>query len=183
MACILLRSSALRVHDSQAYMKKDVTREHISCSTEPSEMLLSFQTGFNLVNAVVVCAILDSVSDFEPSSVIFEPRYFKLVTVLSFLSIYFNLRVNACGVVISLVFLAQISMSEAHTHTQTHTHTHRHTQTHTHTNTHTPKYTYRGSKTCTELYTVTHEIQKAVSFICDTDTLDVKNTLDLCVLR
>ena len=60
---------------------------------------------------------------------------------LKLLSIYFNLCVNACGVVISLVFLAQISMSEAHMHTQTHTHTHKHThqntQTRTHPNTHT----------------------------------------------
>ena len=30
MACILLRSSAVRIHDSQAYRKMDVTRERIS---------------------------------------------------------------------------------------------------------------------------------------------------------
>ena len=30
MACILLWSSAVRVHDSQAYRKMDVTRERIS---------------------------------------------------------------------------------------------------------------------------------------------------------
>ena len=58
MACILLWSSAVRVHDSQAYRKVDVTRERINRFFELREVLLSFQTGFNLVNAAVVCAIL-----------------------------------------------------------------------------------------------------------------------------
>ena len=84
MACILLWSSAVRVHDSQAYMKMDVTREHISRTLELSEIVLSFHTGFNLANAAVVCAILESISGSEPSSVITEPRYLKLVTVSSF---------------------------------------------------------------------------------------------------
>ena len=46
MACILLWSSAVRVHDSQAYRKTDVTRESISRILELREMLLSIQTGF-----------------------------------------------------------------------------------------------------------------------------------------
>ena len=50
----LLCSSPLRIHDSQAYRKVDVTRERISCILEQREMLLSFQTSFNLVNATVV---------------------------------------------------------------------------------------------------------------------------------
>ena len=37
----------------------DVTREHISHILELREILLSFQKGFNLVDAVVVCAILE----------------------------------------------------------------------------------------------------------------------------
>ena len=41
----------------------DVTRKHISCILELREILLSFQTGFNLVNVAVVCAILQSVYD------------------------------------------------------------------------------------------------------------------------
>ena len=57
MVCILL-SFAVRVHDSQAYRKVDVTRERISRILELREILLSFQTGFNLVDAAVVCAIL-----------------------------------------------------------------------------------------------------------------------------
>ena len=58
----------------------DVTRERIRRILELREILLSFQTGFNLVNAAVVCAILESISGLEPSSVITEPRYLTLVT-------------------------------------------------------------------------------------------------------
>ena len=70
----------MRVHDSQSYRKMDVTREHISHILELREILLSFRTGFNLVSGAVVCSILESISGFEPSSVINEPRYLKLVT-------------------------------------------------------------------------------------------------------
>ena len=48
----------MRVHDSQAYRKTDVTRERISLISELREIPLSFQTGVNLVNAAVVCASL-----------------------------------------------------------------------------------------------------------------------------
>ena len=48
----------MRVHDSQAYRKMDVTRECISRILELREILLSSQTGFSLVSAAVVCAIL-----------------------------------------------------------------------------------------------------------------------------
>ena len=84
MACILLWSSAVRVHDLQAYRKMDVTSEHISCILELREILLSFQTGFGLVNAAVVCAVLESISGLELSSVITESRCLKLLTVSSF---------------------------------------------------------------------------------------------------
>ena len=84
MACILLSSSAVRVHDSQTYRKMDVTREHISRILELREIFLLFQTGFTLVNDAVACAIMESISGLEPSSVITEPRYLKLVTVSSF---------------------------------------------------------------------------------------------------
>ena len=60
MAAILLWSSAVRVHDSQAYRKMDVTRERISRILELREKLLSFQTGFSFVNVAVACAILES---------------------------------------------------------------------------------------------------------------------------
>ena len=100
MVCILLCSSAVRVHDSQVYRKIDVTRESISCILELREILLSFQTGFNLVSAAAVCAILESISGLEPSSVITEPRYLvKACDSLKLLSIYFDLCVDAAGVV------------------------------------------------------------------------------------
>ena len=73
----------MRVHDSQAHRKMNLTRERISRILELREILLSFQTGFNFVYAAVVCAILESISGLEPSSVITEPRYLILVTVSS----------------------------------------------------------------------------------------------------
>ena len=81
MACILLWSSAVRVHDLHAYRKMVVTRERISHILELREILLSFRTGLSLLNAAVFCANLESISVLEPSSVIIEPRYLKLVTV------------------------------------------------------------------------------------------------------
>ena len=75
----------MRVHDSQAYRTMDVTKERISRILELREIFLSFQTGFNVVNAAaVICVILKSISGLEPSSVMTEPRYLKLVTVSSF---------------------------------------------------------------------------------------------------
>ena len=97
MACILLWSSAVRVHDSQAYRKMHVTRERISHILVLREILLSIQTGFSLANAAVVCSILESISGLEPSLDITEPRYLKLVTVSSFCP--FDLCVDATGVV------------------------------------------------------------------------------------
>ena len=116
MACILLWSSVVRVHDSQAYWKMDVTRERISRILELREILLSIQTGFSLVDAAVVCAagvctILEGISGLEPSSVITEPRYLKLVTVSNlclFTLISVLMPLVLC--VISLVFSALISM-------------------------------------------------------------------------
>ena len=58
----------MRVHDSQAYRKMDVTREHISRILELREVLLSFQTSFSLVSAAAVCAVLESISGLKPSS-------------------------------------------------------------------------------------------------------------------
>ena len=76
----------------------DVTREHISRILEPREILLSIQTGFSVVNAAVACAILESILGLEPSSVITEPRYLKLVTVSSF-SPFTLIYVDVTGVV------------------------------------------------------------------------------------
>ena len=89
----------MRVYDSQAYRKMDVTRERISRILEMLEKLLSFQIGFSLVNAAVVYAILESISDLEPSLVITDSRYLKLVIVSSFCPFTFDLSVDATGVV------------------------------------------------------------------------------------
>ena len=111
MACILLWSSAVRVHDSQAYRKMDVTRERISRILDLREILLSIQIGFSLVNAAVACAVLDSISGLEPSSVIVQPRYLKLVTVSSFCPFtLISVLMPLVLFVISLVFSALISM-------------------------------------------------------------------------
>ena len=68
------------VHGLKAHRKMDVTRERISRILELREILLSFQTDFSLVNAAVVCAILESISGLEPSQVITEPRYLKFAS-------------------------------------------------------------------------------------------------------
>ena len=107
----LLLTSAVKVHDAQAYRKMDVTRERISRILELREIFLSFQTGFNVVNAAVVCAILESISGLEPSSVITEPRYLKLVTVSSFCPFtLISVLMPLVLFVISLVFSALTSV-------------------------------------------------------------------------
>ena len=101
----------MRVHDSQAYRKMDVTRERISFILELKEILLLFQTSFNLVNAAVVCAVLESILGLEPSSVIIQPRYLKLATVSSFCPfIFISVLMPLVLFVIGLVFSALISM-------------------------------------------------------------------------
>ena len=83
----------MRVHDSQAYRKIDVTGKRINRILKLREIPLSFQTGFSLVNVAVVCAILESISGLESSSVITEPRYLKLVIVSRVTSDYMQKRV------------------------------------------------------------------------------------------
>ena len=87
----------MRVHDSQAYRKMDVTRECISHILELREILLSFQTGFSLVSAAIVCAILESISGLEPSFVI-TAQVLDACDCLKLLSIHFDLCVDATGV-------------------------------------------------------------------------------------
>ena len=87
---------------------------HLSRILELKEMLLSFQTGFNLVNTAVVRAILVSISCVKPSSVITESRHLKHVIVSNFCP-YTLIPVLMPLVlfVISLAFLALISMRQA----------------------------------------------------------------------
>ena len=111
MACILLWISAVRVHDSQAYRKMDVTKDRVSRILELREILLSFLTSFNLVNAAVVCTILKCISGLQPSSVLTEPSYLKLVTVSSFCPfILISMLMPLVSFVTSLIFSALISM-------------------------------------------------------------------------
>ena len=71
-------------------------------------MLMSIQTGFNLVNAAVVCAVLESITGLEPSSDTTEARYLKP------LSVYFDLLVMPLLLfVINLTFSVLIFMPEA----------------------------------------------------------------------
>ena len=98
MACILLCTSAVGVHDSQAYREMDVTRERISRILDMIEMLLSFQTGFNLVNAAVVCAILESTSGLEPRQIHLS-QVLEACDCLKLLTVYFDLLADAAGVV------------------------------------------------------------------------------------
>ena len=82
-----------------------MTRERISRILELREILLSFKTGFSLVNAAVICAVLERLS-----LVITEPSYLQLVTVSSFcpftlISVLMPLVLS----VISLVFSALTS--------------------------------------------------------------------------
>ena len=79
-----LSNSAVNVHDSQAYRNMEMTRERISFTFDPRDMLLSLQMGFSFVRAAVVCAILERTSGLEPSSETIAPRYLKLVTVPNF---------------------------------------------------------------------------------------------------
>ena len=77
MACILLWSSAVGVHGSQAYSKMDMTKGAHQSYLETERNILSFQTSLNLANAAVFFPILESISGLEPSSVITEPRYLR----------------------------------------------------------------------------------------------------------
>ena len=87
----------MRVHDSQAYRKMDVT--WVGRILELKEILMSFQTGFNHRSAAVACAILESIPGLEPSPVITEPRYLKHVTGSSFCPFISIFVLNATGIV------------------------------------------------------------------------------------
>ena len=89
----------------------DMTRERISFTFDPRDMLLSLQMGFSFVRAAVDCAILETTSGFEPSSETTAPRYLKLVTVPDFCPfIFISLWMPLALFVINLVFSALISI-------------------------------------------------------------------------
>ena len=71
-----------------------MTRERISFTFDPRDMLLSLQMGFSFVRAAVACAILMRTSGLEPSSETTVPRYLKLVTVPT--SVLLPLSLSGC---------------------------------------------------------------------------------------
>ena len=72
----------------------EMTKEPISFTFDPRDMLLSLQMGFSFVRAAVACAILERTSGLEPSSETTAPRYLKLVTVLNFCPVTFKRYIN-----------------------------------------------------------------------------------------
>ena len=91
-----------------------MARERISRILELRETLLSFQTGFYLVSATVVYAILESISGLEPSSDTTEPKFLKLVTVSSFCPfILISVLILLVLFAISLIFSRLIFVPQA----------------------------------------------------------------------
>ena len=93
MACILLWSSAVRVH-SKAYRKTDVTMERISRILELRE-ILSFQT-------CRCCCCLCYPGEYLRLGTLINYNWaqvFEACDCLKLLSIHFDLRVDATGVI------------------------------------------------------------------------------------
>ena len=89
-----------------------VTRKHISRILTAERNASVVPNCFNFVNAAVVCAILDSISDLKASSVTAEPKHLKL-DYIKLLSIYFDLCV-ATDVVFPLLLLSALPSSPFH---------------------------------------------------------------------
>ena len=79
----LILQSRSMIHRQNRNM--EMTRERISFTFDPKDMLLSLQIGFSFVKTAVACAILERTTGLEPSSSeTTAPRYLKLVTVPNF---------------------------------------------------------------------------------------------------
>ena len=98
MACILLWSSALRVHDSQAYRKMDVTRERISRILELREYTLVNPNWFQPCQCC--CCLCCPVEYFRLGTLISYNRaqVFEACDCLKLLSIHFDLCADATDV-------------------------------------------------------------------------------------
>ena len=89
----------------------EMTRERISFTFDPRDMLLSLQMGFSFVRAAVAYAILERTSGLDPSSETTVPRYLKVVTVPNFCPFTFiSLWMPLAPFAISLVFSALSSI-------------------------------------------------------------------------
>ena len=91
----------------------DMARERISLILELMAMFFSTQMTFSLVTAAVVWAILECTSGLDPSSDTLAPRYLKLRTVSSFLSMVISVLMPLVLFVINWVFSALICMPYA----------------------------------------------------------------------
>ena len=54
-ASVLFSNSPVNVHASQPYRNIETTREHISFTFDPNDMLCSLQIGFSYVRTAVAC--------------------------------------------------------------------------------------------------------------------------------
>ena len=95
----------------------EMTRERISFTFDPRDMLLSLQMGFSFVRAAVACAVLERTSGLEPSSETTAPSYLKRVTGPNFcpftcISLWMPLTLFVIGLVfsalISILYLVQV---------------------------------------------------------------------------
>ena len=129
MDCILLWSSNVRVHDSQAYRKKDVTRERISCILELRKIFLSFQTGFSLCQC---CCCLCYPGEYLGLGTLIRYNWAQVLEAcenLKLLSIYFDFCVDAtslssawssrhCYVMLCYVMLCCVMYNAGHNNSQ-----------------------------------------------------------------
>ena len=83
-ACVLFSSSAVNVHDTQAYRNMEITRKSIRFTVDPRDILFSLQADFSFVRAAVAWSILERICGFNFSSETIASRYLKHVTVPSF---------------------------------------------------------------------------------------------------
>ena len=96
------------VYDPQAYRNMEMTREHISSTFDPRDILLSLQIGFSFVRAAVACALLKRIFGLKPSSetTALSLRYLKLLALRMPLMLFVISLV--CSVLISILYLVQV---------------------------------------------------------------------------
>ena len=103
----------------------EMTRERISFTFDPKDMLLFLQIGFSFVRAAMVSGILEKLFVLKPSSETTTPRFLKLVTysaqlMLFYLDLSFSLSLSlwmtvvlfvtslVLSVLISIFYLVQV---------------------------------------------------------------------------
>ena len=74
----------------------EMTRECISFTFDPRDILLALKIGFSILRAELACAILERISGFQPSSETTAPRCLLRHIDLPF---YLHLPLDAIGTV------------------------------------------------------------------------------------